>query len=327
MRVRRWLAHVDGNLCEFDKENAAPTFKKTFGFHPLTAWCDNTGEALAIKLRPGNAGSNTAADHIEVLTEAIEQIPAEHRRRLLVTIDGAGASHAVVAHLTELNAVGGQQVHYSVGFDLDGRARTAIGKLPAHGWEPALDAEGHPRTDAEVAELTGLLRRGPDGDKLAGWPTDMRIIVRREPISPGAQISLFEQHAGKRYQLTAINTPGGQVCRLEARHRGHARVEDDIRTGKNTGLNLMPSRDYAINTAWCQAVAIGCDLLAWTRLLALDGHLATAEPKTLRYRLLHVAARLTHGQRRRRLKIPPSWPWAEQLHQAFDRVLAIPAPT
>ena len=314
-------------IAHSEKENAAPTFKKTFGFHPLTAWCDNTGEALAIRLRPGNAGSTTACDHIEVLTEAIAQIPAQHRRRLLVTIDGAGASHAVVGHLTELNAVPGQQVHYSVGFDLDGRARTAIGLLPEGAWEPALDADGSPRTDADVAELTGLLRRGPDADKLAGWPPDMRVLVRREPISPGAQISLFEQHAGKRYQLTATSTPGGQVSRLEARHRVHARVEDNIRTSKDTGMNSMPSRDYAINTAWCQAIAIGCDLLAWTRLLALDGHLATAEPATLRYRLLHVAARLVHGQRRHRLKIPPSWPWAQQLHQAFDRVLAIPAPT
>ena len=310
-----------------EKENAAPTFKKTFGFHPLTAWCDNTGEALAVRLRPGNAGSNTAADHIEVLTEAIAQIPAKHRRRLLVTLDGAGASHPVVAHLSTLNAAPGRQVHYSIGFDLDGRTRTAIGLLPESAWEPALDAAGAGRADADVAELTGLLRRGPDGDKLTGWPADMRVLVRREPISPGAQISLFEQHAGKRYQVIATNTPGGQVARLEARHRVHARVEDAIRTSKDTGLNSMPSRDYAINTAWCQAVAIACDLLAWARLLALDGHLATAEPATLRYRVLHVAARLVRGQRRRHLKIPPSWPWADELHRAFDRVLAIPAPT
>ena len=218
-------------------------------------------------------------------------------------------------------------MHYSIGFDLDGRTRTAIGLLPESGWEPALDAAGAGRADADVAELTGLLRRGPDGDKLTGWPADMRVLVRREPISPGAQISLFEQHAGKRYQVIATNTPGGQVSRLEARHRVHARVEDAIRTGKDTGLNSMPSRDYAINTAWCQAVAIACDLLAWARLLALDGQLATAEPATLRYRVLHVAARLVRGQRRRHLKIPPSWPWADELHRAFDRVLAIPAPT
>ena len=130
---------------------------------------------------------------LEVLTEAIAQIPAKHRRRLLVTLDGAGASHPVVAHLSTLNAAPGRQVHYSIGFDLDGRTRTAIGLLPESAWEPALDAAGAGRADADVAELTGLLRRGPDGDKLTGWPADMRVIVRREPISPGAQISLFEQ--------------------------------------------------------------------------------------------------------------------------------------
>ncbi len=215
-----------------EKENAAPTFKKTYGFHPLTAWCDNTGEALAIKLRPGNAGSNTATDHLQVLGETITQIPAKHRRRLLVTLDGAGASHAVVAHLSDLNARPGFQVHYSIGFALDTRARTAIGKLPASAWEPALDAHGEARKDADVAELTGLLRHSHGGDQLAGWPPDMRVLVRREPISPGAQVSLFEQLDGHRYQLIATNTPGGQTQRLEARHRVHARVEDRIRTGK-----------------------------------------------------------------------------------------------
>ena len=135
-----------------------------------------------------------------------------------------------MAHLSTLNAALGRQVHYSIGFDLDGRTRTAIGVRPSPRGRTALDAAGAGRADVDVAELTGLLRRGPDGDKLAGWPADMRVIVRREPISPGAQISLFEQHAGKRYQVIATNTPGGRVARLEARHRVHARVEDAIRT-------------------------------------------------------------------------------------------------
>jgi hypothetical protein len=173
-----------------EKENAAPTFKKTFGFHPLTAWCDNTGEALAVQLRPGNAGSNTAADHLNVLTEAIAQIPAQHRRRLLVTIDGAGAWHPVVAHLSQLNTAPGRQVHYSIGFDLDRRIRTAIGALPECAWEPALDAAGAPRADAEIAELTGLLRSGPGGDKLTGWSTDLRSsAANRSAPAPRSRCS------------------------------------------------------------------------------------------------------------------------------------------
>lgn len=262
----------------------------------MTAWCDNTGEALAIALRPGNAGSNTASDHIEVITAALAQIPASHRREVLFTIDGAGASHDVVRHLHGLNTARvhgrrGRRIEYSIGFDLDARAREAISVLPARAWEPALNEEGDAREDAHVAELTGLLRTSHPGDQLASWPPDMRIIACREPIAIAEQVSLFEQLDGYRYQLIATNTPGGQVQRLEARHRVHARVEAGIRTGKDTGLARFPSRQYAINTAWCHVVAIGIDMLAWTKLLTLNGALAKAEPKTLRYRLLHTGAK------------------------------------
>lgn len=315
-----------------DKENARPTFKKGYGFHPLTAWCDNTGEALAVQLRPGNAGSNTATDHIDLIGRAIAAVPAAHRRDLLVTIDGAGASHAVVEHLHALNTHPvhgrrGRKVHYSIGFDLDARARAAIIVLPAGAWEPALDPTGQARDDAHVAELTGLLRHSHTGDQLASWPPDLRVIVRREPIAVDTQVSLFEQLDGYRYQVIATNTTTGQLQRLEARHRVQARVEAGIRTGKDTGLARLPSRNYAINTAWCHAVAIGIDLLAWTRLLTLDGDLAKAEPATLRYRLLHVGARIVRGQRRQHLKVPTTWPWAAQLVAAFTTALAISAPT
>ena len=192
--------------------------------------------------------------------------------------------------------------------------------------DPALDADGTPRPDAQVAELTGLLRHSAGGDRLAGWPADMRILIRRENPHPGAQLSLFEQHEGKRYQVTATSTPRGQVQFLEARHRTQARVEDSIRCAKSTGLGHLPSRDYVVNTAWCQAASIACDLLAWLRLLALDGDLAKAEPKTLRYRILHTAGRIVKGQRRRHLKITASWPWAQEIADAFARILALPPP-
>ena len=283
-------------------------------------------------LREGNAGSNTGADHVKVLDAAIAQIPAAYRRDLLVTIDGAGAGHQIVDHLTALNARRGHRVHYSIGFDLDERTRQAITRLGARGWEPALDIDGTPRKDAHVAELTGLLRRciGPDGqitDKLDQWPANLRVIVRREPIPAGMQVSLFEQHDGYRYQVLATNTCGGQLQRLEARHRVHARVEDGVRTAKATGLRRLPSKSWGINQAWCHVVALAVDLLAWLRHLTLDGDLAKAEPKRLRYALLHTAARITRGQRQRWLNIPPDWPWANQLATAFDRVLALPAPT
>jgi Transposase DDE domain group 1 len=311
-------------IAHSDKQLAKGTHKGTYGHHPLTAWCDNTAESLAVMLRPGNAGSNTAADHISAMDTAIAQVPAKYRRKVLFTCDGAGASHAFVDHVTRLNARPGYQVHYSAGFDFDERIRDVLPRLPETAWTPAIDADGVPRPDAQVAELTGLLRHSTGGDRLAGWPPDMRILIRRENPHPGAQLSLFEQHEGKRYQVTATSTPGGQVQFLEARHRTQARVEDRIRCGKSTGLGHLPSRDYKVNTAWCQAASIACDLLAWLRLLALDGDLARAEPKTLRYRILHTAGRIVKGQRRRYLRIPPSWPWAHAIASAFTRILALP---
>jgi hypothetical protein len=317
---------IDASLVEShsDKQCAAGNFKGGWGFHPLLAWCDNTGELLAIIPRAGNAGSNTAADHIAIIDAAIAAIPARWRRNLLITIDGAGSSHKVIEHLTALNDRPDWSVRYSVGFDLDERVRTVIGRFPETGWEDALAADGTARDDAAVAELTGLLRHSHGGDTLAGWPADMRVLVRREPIETGAQLSLFEQLNGFRYQPMATNTVGGQPQRIEACHRVHARVEAFIRCGKATGLARWPSNSFAINTAWVTAVAIAIDLLCWTKLLLLDGSLAKAEPATLRYRLLHTATRIIDHARRRTLRVPETWPWAHDFATAFNRVLAIP---
>jgi len=315
-----------------EKEWAAATFKKTFGHYPLTSWCDNTGECLAIELRAGNAGSNTVTDHLQVLTESIRQIPAPYRRDLLITCDGAGATIDLIEHITTLNQAAGRKVHYSVGFDFDDRAKAVLPLIPAEAWQHALNDEGQARSldKTGVVELTGLLRESAGGDRLKNWPAGMRIIARREKPHPGAQLSLFEQHDGWRYQLFATNTPTttrgrlGQIAFLEARHRAQARVEDCIRTGKDTGLGHLPSKKASINQAWLTAVAMACDLLAWLRLLCLNGDLANAEPKTLRYRILHTSARIIRGQRRRTIRIPETWPWATELRDCLHAALTLP---
>jgi hypothetical protein len=316
-------------IAHSDKQLAAGTYKGSWGHHPLMAWCDNTGESLALLLRTGSAGSNTTADHLDVLEEAITQLPAQYRRDLLITVDGAGASHGLVEHISALNARPGYRVHYSIGWELGARERTAIGWVPAFAWGAVLDRDGTPRDldEAGVVELTALLRQGPDGDQLANWPQDLRIICRREKPHPGAQLSLFEAADGWRYQLLATNTPATTAQFLEARHRPHARVEDTIRTGKHTGLGHLPSTSIEINRAWCVAATIAADLLCWLRLLCLDGPLAKAEPKTLRYRLLHTAARIIRGQRKRKIRIPATWPWANQLAACFLAAFALPPPT
>jgi len=319
---------VDATLvtAHSEKEQAAATFKGGFGYHPLGVWCDNTTECLVADLRPGNAGSNTTTDHIEVLGRAIAQIPATFRKRLLIRCDGAGATHGLLDWLTDQNQIRGRTVEYSVGFAITQKIRDAIALVPEQVWTPAMDADGDVRDGGDVAELTGLL-------DLTGWPEGIRVILRRERPHPGAQLSLLEAADGWRYQAVATNTvdkPGVQLAFLEARHRAHARVEDRIRHAKDSGLGRFPSREFKINQAWATAAAISADLVAWLRLLALTdeaaGDLAKAEPKTLRYRLLHVPARLTHSARRRRLQIPKSWPWATAIVAVFAKIAAIPAP-
>ncbi len=305
-----------------EKELASPTFKRTFGFHPLGVWCDNTQEFLAAMLRTGRAGSNTAADHIAVIGDAIAQIPGKHRKKLLVRSDGAGASHDLLDWLTEQDRVRGRRVEYSVGFAVTQKIRDAIALVPKKVWSPATDAEGGIREGGDVAELTGLL-------DLSGWPAGMRVIVRRERPHPGAQLSLFEEADGWRYQAFATNTKVGQLAFLEAQHRAHARVEDRIRHAKDTGLGRFPSREFKINQTWLMLTQIAADLTAWTRLLGCTGDanmLAACEPKALRYRFLHVPARLTHNARRRRLRIPETWPWAAAVVAVFANISAIPQP-
>jgi hypothetical protein len=306
-------------IAHSEKENARATFKRTFGFHPIGVWCDNTSELLAMTLRPGNANANTTADHIDVLTDAIKQLPSGHRRRLLVRADGAGASHGLLDWLTAQDAKRGHSVDYSVGFPVTEPVRTAISRVPAEVWQVALDADGHVREHADVAEITGLV----DTSITARWPAGMRLIVRRERPHPGAALSLFEYHDGWRYQVVATNTATGQLAFLEARHRAHARVEVRIRHAKDTGLARLPSREYGINQAWIACVTLAADLTAWLRLLALPKSLKSCEPKALRYRLLHVPARLTRGARRRRLRFPQGWPWAAELQTTFTNVMAL----
>jgi Transposase DDE domain group 1 len=319
--------------CHSDKQGAEPNFKG-FGLHPLGCWCDNTGEPLAAMLRPGSAGSNTAADHLAVLGEAITALPPKHRRRLVVTCDGAGASHDLIACLDKLASRPGHQLIYSVGWELGQRERTAITAVPGQAWQIAVDHRGEVRErragdacagrgcahrkcwieEAHVTELTALLRSGRAGDQLAGWPSSMRVFARRERPHPGAQLTLFEAEDGWRYSLWVTNLPEdtrgwrGQPAYIDAAHRVHARVEDAIRTGKDTGIGKFPSHQLSHNRAWLAAALTAATLLAWLRLLALDGNLARAEPKTLRYRILHAAGRLARSGRRRRLKIPPPGP-------------------
>ena len=310
---RRLILDLDATLltAHSDKERAAGTYKHGFGFHPLLCYEATTEEALAGILRPGNAGANTAADHIEVLDLALAQLPEQAvGAGLLVRADSGGATHAF------LNDVVERGFRFSVGFDLTEPVREAVLAVSEKAWRPALTQAGEPHDGAAVAELALDLEAN-------GWPPGTRAICRRERPHPGAQLS-FTDDNGYRFQVFITNQQGGRIERLEQLHRQHAVVEDRIRCGKQTGLQNLPFRGFAANAAWLELALSAQDLLAWTQRLLLTGELARCEPKRLRYRLLHVAGRLTRHARRLRLHLPRGWAWGEALLHAYTRLRALP---
>lgn len=314
-----------------DKEGAAATFKHGYGHHPLWAFCDHgphgTGEPLAVLLRPGNAGSNTAADHVVVIREALRQLPFRTGwrvgRKVLVRIDGAGATHDVVDYLHA------RRMSYSVGFTLPENTPDLLKLIPESAWTPAYDADGKVRPGAWVAELTGLLDLAKNK-----WPKGMRVVVRKERPHPGAQLRITDVD-GHRITAFATNTatggPGTQLPDLELRHRRRARCEDRIRCAKDTGLTNLPLHDLNQNRIWCAIIALACEITAWMQTLALTSHDARRwEPKRLRLRLFTIAGTLATTARRTSLHLSDHAPWAELALQALERLrelTAAPAPS
>jgi len=303
-----------------EKQQAAPTFKRGFGFHPLMAFADHgpegTGEALVLHLRPGNAGSNTAKDHITVTKAALAQLPDRNPRpgrRVLVRADGAGGTREFTAWLAT------HRVSYSVGFTLPLDTSTLYQQVPGWVWVPALNADGQAREGADLADFTGLLT-------LDGWPTGMRVIVRRERPHPGAQLR-FDDVDGYRLTAFATNTTTGTLQQLELRHRRRARCEDRIRIAKDTGLANLPLQGFDQNRIWCQIVALASELQAWSAMLALAGHEARRwEPKRLRYRLYTIPATLARRARRVVLHLTEQSCWAELILDSIRRLRGLPAP-
>jgi Transposase DDE domain group 1 len=325
-RARAWAAgaHPDVELLVVDadatlvlahsdaKEGAAGTYKGSFGFHPLLAYLDRgaaPGEPLAGLLRPGNAPAGGSDDLIELVDLALAQLPTTDQS-VLVRSDSAGASTRLAWHLRD------QGVGFSLGMPIDAHVREAILAQPEQAWTSAVDADGQVRHGAEVCELTGRI-------DLHTWPEGTRVMCRREDAHPGAQLR-FTDHDGHRFQVFLTDQPDPDLAALELRHRQRARVEDRIRAAKATGLANLPFDLWRRNSVWLELVLAAQDLTCWTQALLLDGDLAMAEPKTLRYRLLHVAARIVRHARRVILRLQRSWPWAVALARAFARLHSLP---
>ncbi|MDX3075762.1 IS1380 family transposase [Streptomyces sp. MI02-7b] len=312
---------LDGVLviAHSDKQDAAPTWKKTFGHHPLMGFVDHgpggSGEPVAALLRPGNAGSNTAADHIETARLALAQLPKKHRRgrRTLIRTDSGGGTHEFLDWLSAR----GRWLSYSVGMTITDAIHQAVLKIPASAWTPAVEPGGQIREGAWVAEL--------DGDFLKGWPTGMRLIVRKERPHPGAQLR-FTDSDGMRLTAFATNTAGTPISELELRHRRRARAEERIRAARATGLRNLPFHDAAQNQIWLEIVQIALDLLAWMPMLALTGDVRRWEPRRLRLRLFSTAAQLVTTGRRRILRLAAHCPWTGVITDALERLAALPNP-
>jgi hypothetical protein len=313
----RLTIDIDATLitAHSEKEGAAGNYKGGYGFHPLHAYADETQEALAALLRPGNAGANTAEDHKTVLDRALAQIPAEYIEQIeiLVRADRAGATHELADYCRE------GRMGFSLGYDLTDTVRQAILEIPEDAWVPALAQDGSERANGEVCEITERV-------DLSSWPEGARLVVRRERPHPGAQLS-FTDHDGYRFQTILTDQPGEDVAVLERHHRQRARVEDRIRDDKDTGLAKLPFKEFQLNEVWLEIVMLAHDLIVWTQALLLSGELANTQPKRLRYRLLHVAARLAFSGRRAKLHLQANWPWATELLAAFQKLKALPAAT
>ncbi|MER5556723.1 IS1380 family transposase [Streptomyces sp. NPDC002793] len=312
---------LDGVLvvAHSDKEDAAPTWKRTYGHHPLMTFVDHgpggTGEPVAALLRPGNAGSNTATDHITTARLALAQLPKEYRRgrQTLVRTDSAGGTHDFVAWLSRR----GRWLSYSVGMVITDAIHQRVLKVPASTWTPAVEADGEIRDGAWVAELTG--------DVLHGWPKGMRLIVRKERPHPGAQLRLTDAD-GMRLTCFATNTADRPIADLELRHRRRARAEDRIRAARATGLRNLPLHRTVQNKVWLEIVQITLDLLAWMPMLALTGKARLWEPRRLRLRQFTAAGQLVTTGRRRILRLARHWPWTRHITTALERLALLPNP-
>jgi len=293
-----------------EKEHTAGHYKGGFGFNPLLVSCGR--EILAGILRPGNAGANNSEDHLSVLELALEQLPQSALDgEILARSDSAGASHDFAFACRET------RIRFSLGYAMHAPVREAILALPERAWRTAIDADGHAREGAWVAELTGQFN-------LEGWPEGTRLFCRRERPHPGAQLS-FSDLEGHRFQCFITDQDGKDIAVLEALHRAHAEVEDRVKALKATGAAHLPFHSFQANAAWLELALLAHDITVFTQLLTLDGEHRICEPKRLRYRILHVAGQLTSHARQTTLHLPADWPWAGAILRAFKRLRALPA--
>jgi hypothetical protein len=316
---------IDASLIEVhseNKEGAAPHFKGGYGFHPMLCFADATGEALSAVLRAGNATANTVADHVTVLDSAIAQLPAAIRAGHHVDDDASLVERCVIvradsAGCTEgfLSACRARHVGFFVTARSNAQVTNAV--FDAEGcdvWLAALTQDGELRDGAAVADLTSLI----DSNTL---PAGTRLIVRREPLHPGAQRSLIPSLEFRYWGF--YTDQEGDPRELDATMRAHAHVENHIQRLKDSALTSMPFTSFAANAAWLFAVCLSGDLVRWFQLLCLEGSWKSARPKTLRWGLFHAPGRLIHRSRQLIVRVIDGWPATKVLTNSYQRMALI----
>lgn len=291
-----------------EKENATPTYKKGFGFHPLCAFIDYTsiglpgGEFLSCLLRPGNAGANTTSDHCQLVDEILATLP-DHSdgqpwgKRLVIRADSAGGTKKFISILNDHN------LGYVLGYSASPTARITLdhhlqSQQAANADTQHLGTSAHTGKDCDrwdtrvpivrasgdlvcdenhfLEDITGLLRTAnidehqPLVNLLADYPEDMRVIARIEPPHPGCQHSLFNQH-GVRAQLCVTNLIG-TIQHIDYCYRNRSLCEQHIKDAKDQGLAKLPLKQFGANQIWCLIVALSHQLLTWTKLIDACHH-------------------------------------------------------
>ena len=302
------------------KEQTAPNYKGGFGFHPLFVFADLTGETLGAKLRAGNATANNAGDHVELLDAALDQLPSritrghhvgEHptktTRRVVARADSAGCTKEF------LSACRTRHVAFFVAARSNAQITGALYQtfdVPDL-WRPSLTQDGELREGAEVCELSDYVN-------LSSMPEGTRLIIRREPLHPGVQRSLFPSHEFRYWGF--YTDQAGDPVDLDVTMRAHAHVESHIQRLKESGLSRFPFTNFEANSNWLMSVALAGDLVRWFQLLCLKGPWKEARPKALRWEIFHAPGRLVYRSRRRIVRLLEGWPTASVLLGAYQRI-------
>ena len=316
------ILDIDATLVQVhseNKEETAPKYKKGFGYHPMFVTTAKTGEVLSSELRPGNAGANDIDDHVALVDLALDQLPdsialghrlkdsVEPTRDIIIRADSAGCSTTFAASMRR------RRIHFAVSSKVNDQVRRAVSEAAENEelWRHSIDGDGTTRNGSSVCEIT-------ESVNLKVWPQGTRLIIRREPLHPGARTTLFP-HLDYRFVGFYTDLAGDPV-ELDLLMRERTSIEDAIGRLKDLGLNRFPFNDFSANAAWMKTVTFSHDLMRWFQLTCLKGRLRTAEPKTLRFRLFSMPARKIRSGRRIILKLLSTWPEAESLIAAHRRI-------